>query len=130
MRKYKHMKLYWALVLLLFTTVTSFAQVERKPAVIKTDTVKTANTSNADNKPGRKDRIKDLDLTREQLVKLKAMRESNTAAKAVIEKNAQLSEAEKEKLLRDLQKEQVQQLQAILTAQQLEKFKAGRQNNP
>lgn len=124
------MKLYWVHVLLLFATVTSFAQVERKPAVIKTDTIKMANANEPDNKPGRKDRMKDLDLTREQRGKLKALGESNTREKTIIENNAQLSEAEKKKQLRALQKEQVQLLQAILTAEQLEKFRAGRQNKP
>ena len=78
----------------------------------------------------RKDRLKELDLTREQKIKLKEVRQSNQAAKAAIENNAGLSDEEKKKQIHTLQKDQQQKVQAILTEEQKAKFKARYPNNP
>ena len=47
--------------------------------------------------------------------------------KEAIENNSQLSESEKKTQLRGLQKEQAQNIQAILTDEQKEKFRSIRQ---
>ena len=128
--KFTQMKITAIIFTLLFTSFSASAQIERKPAVVKSDSA--ASTTPSDkrmNKQGRKDRLKDLDLTKEQRSKMKEIRQSGQAAKEATENNTNLSEAEKEKQMRALQKEQAQKMQSILTEEQREKFKADRQNN-
>ena len=120
-------------------TLSASAQIERKPVVAaKSDSAQTITTDNKVDKQspvrigtgGRKERMKELDLTREQKGKMKEIMQANKAAKDAIENNTQLSEADRKKQMRELQKSMAQKIQAILTPEQMEKFKASRQNNP
>ena len=110
-------------------TVSVSAQIERKSVAVKTDSAQTVTTNKAD-KHSRKERMKELDLTREQKSKMKEIIQSGKAAKEAIENNTQLSDQDKKKKLRELQKAQMQKIQAILTPEQIEKFKASKQSNP
>ncbi|MBK8787638.1 MAG: hypothetical protein IPO01_06445 [Chitinophagaceae bacterium] len=132
------MKITWFVLFLFLTALTATAQVERKPVVVKTDASQaTANDPQVD-KQSRKERFKELDLTREQKSKLKEIMQANKAAKEAIENNTQLSDQDKKKQLRELQKAQMQKIQAILTPEQQEQFRkqllqkveASKQNNP
>ena len=132
------MKITWFVLFLFLTALTATAQVERKPVVVKTDTSQaTANDPQVD-KQSRKERFKELNLTREQKSKLKEIMQANKAAKEAIENNTQLSDQDKKKQLRELQKAQMQKIQAILTPEQQEQFRkqllqkveASKQNNP
>lgn len=132
------MKITWFVLFLFLTALTATAQVERKPVVVKTDTSQaTANDPQVD-KQSRKERFKELGLTREQKSKLKEIMQANKAAKEAIENNTQLSDQDKKKQLRELQKAQMQKIQAILTPEQQEQFRkqllqkveASKQNNP
>ena len=124
------MKIPVIILSILFSNLISNAQIKREPAVTaKTDTI-SFSSANTNEKMNRKDRLKELELTREQKIKMKEIRQSNQAAKAAIENNTGLSEEEKKKQLRALQKEQAQKVQAILTEEQRAKFKANNQNNP
>lgn len=120
------MKIKGIVLILSFTACTANAQVERKP-VVRADSAQTAGNTD---KPSRKERFRELNLTREQKGKLKEVMQANKAAKEAIENNAQLSDADKKKQIRELQMAQVQKIQAILTPEQFEQFKASRQNNP
>lgn len=124
------MKISLIAFILSLVAITTSAQIERKPVVVKTDSTQSATNDNKVDKQTRKERFKELDLTREQKGKMKEIMQSGKTAKEVIENNTQLSEAEKKKQLRELQKAQAQKVQAILTAEQLEKFKASRPNIP
>jgi Spy/CpxP family protein refolding chaperone len=124
------MKLLLAGLLLLINTISASAQIERKPVDINTGYAIAINDENTVDKQSRKERLKDLDLTKEQRSKLKEIREANKPAKDAIENNTQLSETERKKQLHALQKDQAQKVQAILTKEQMAKFKAGIQNNP
>jgi Spy/CpxP family protein refolding chaperone len=124
------MKLLLLVLLPLINTISASAQIERKPVDIKTGSAIAIYDENTVDKQSRKDRLKDLDLTKEQLSKLKEIREANKPAKDAIENNTQLSETERKKQLHALQKDQAQKVQAILTKEQIAKFKAGIQNNP
>lgn len=117
-----------ALILaLLLSSLIAFAQVERKPAPVKpADSVANNQPANRMDKTGRKDLLKDLDLSREQKIKLKEIRQANKTKKEAIENNSQLSDDEKKKQMKELQKEQAKAIQAILTDEQKEKFKAKR----
>lgn len=110
---------------LLFSFFAS-AQVERKPA--KADSAATTSSVNKMNKQSKKDRMKELDLTKEQKLKMKEIRQSGKAKRESIENNTSLTEPEKKKQLRALQIEQAQKIQEILTDEQKAKFKAERQN--
>lgn len=111
-------------------TFSASAQIERKQVAMQTDSSQTAVKNNkADNK-SRKERFRELDLTREQMGKLKEIGRANKAAKEAIENNESLPEADKKKQIRELQKAQLEKIQAILTPEQFEKFKASRTNNP
>lgn len=124
------MKIPLIVLTLSLGTLSSSAQIERKPALIKTDSVQAVRSGTEADQQSRKDRLKELDLSREQKMKLKEIREANKTAKEAIENNTQLTEQDKKKQLRTLQKEQAKQVQAILTPEQREKFKSSRQNNP
>ena len=132
------MKITWFVLFLFLTALTATAQVERKPVVVKTDTSQaTANDPQVD-KQSRKERFKELGLTKKQKSKLKEIMQANKAAKEAIENNTQLSDQDKKKQLRELQKAQMQKIQAILTPEQQEQFRkqllqkveASKQNNP
>lgn len=112
---------------LLFTVFAS-AQIERKPAITKADSASTTSSSGKMNKQSKKDRIKDLDLTKEQKMKMREIKQSGKSTKESIENNTSLSEEDKKQQLRALQIEQAQKIQEILTDEQKAKFKAGRQN--
>ena len=117
------MKIPALVFILLFNSFLALAQVERKPSPAKqSDSVETKM-----NRSDRRDLIKDLDLTREQKMKLKEIRQSNKTKKEAIENNSQLSDREKKDQLRSLQKEQAQNIQAILTDEQKAKFLKNRQ---
>ena len=122
------MKFPGLFLILLFSSLVSFAQIERKPSPAKsTDSVFSGPGGNKMQRSSRKDMIRELDLTREQKIKLKDMRQANMAKKEAIENNSQLSDPEKKMQLRELQKAQAQNMQAILTELQKEKFKNIRQ---
>lgn len=118
------MKIPPIFLFLLMGILNSSAQIERKSAVdVKADTAVATSTEKFDGKQNPKDRLSDLNLTREQRIKLKIIREANTKAKTAIENNAQLSEKEKKMQLRELHKKQAQKVQAILTDEQKATFK-------
>jgi Spy/CpxP family protein refolding chaperone len=124
------MKYSAIILLILLGSLSSIAQIERKTESIKADSANNSQVDNKKNKQTQKDRLEELDLTREQKGKLKEIRQSGKAAKDAIESNTQLSEQEKKKQLRNLKMEQTQKVQGILTEEQKAKFRASKQNNP
>lgn len=123
------MKITCFVLFLSLTAFTASAQIERKPVVVKADSAQITATDDKVDKQSRKERFKELNLTKEQKGKMKEIIQANKAAKEAIENNTQLSDQEKKKQLRELQKAQAQKIQAILTPEQIEKFKASKQNN-
>jgi Spy/CpxP family protein refolding chaperone len=124
------MKISLIAFILSLVTISASAQIERKPVVIKADSTQTTGNDYKVDKQSRKERMKELDLTREQKGKMKEIMQRGKAAKEAIENNTQLSDDDKKKQKRELQKSQMQQIQAILTPEQVEKFKASKANNP
>ncbi len=116
--------------ILSLVTISASAQIERKPVVVKPDSAQTTSSETKVDKQSRKERFKELDLTREQKGKLKEIMQSGKAAKDAIENDTKLSDEEKKKQKRALQKAQMLKIQAILTPEQLGKFKASKQDNP
>jgi Spy/CpxP family protein refolding chaperone len=124
------MKITCIVLSLSLTALSASAQIERKPVIIKTDSTQTTGNDTKVDKQSRKERFKELDLTREQKGKMKEIVQANKAAKEAIENNTQLSDQDKKKQMRELQKTQMLKVQAILTPEQIEKFKASKPNNP
>ena len=100
----------------------SMAQVQRTPVKQKTDS-STVVTDPEKNKGSRKEMFRELDLTKEQKMKMKEINQSMKASKESIENDTALSEIEKKEKLRALKKEHVQKIQALLTEEQKVKFR-------
>lgn len=115
--------------ILSLVTISASAQIERKPVVVKTDSFQTVSSGGKVDKQSRKERMKELDLTKEQKDKMKEIVQTGKASKEAIENDTQLSDQDKKKQMRELQKAQMLKIQAILTPEQLEKFKASKPNN-
>jgi Spy/CpxP family protein refolding chaperone len=125
------MKTYVIGLVLLLGTLSASAQIERKSTLSKNDTAKAVVSNSAEDtkKAKKREMMKDLNLTREQQGKMKEIMKSGKAAKDAIQNNEQLSDQEKKQQLRELKKTQAQKVQAILTPEQLEKFKANRESD-
>jgi len=113
------MKLPGLFLILLLSSVITFAQVERVPPA-KTDSLSGTSIS------GKKDLVKDLDLSTGQQAKLKEIRQTIKMKRKAIDNNDQLTDEERKKQVRELQKEQAKYIEGILTDEQKEKFRTGR----
>lgn len=114
------MKLPGLFLILLLSSVITFAQVERVPPA-KTDSLSGTSIS------GKKDLVKDLDLSTGQQAKLKEIRQSVRMKREGIDNNDQLTDTERKKQLKELQKQQAKWIEDILTDEQKEKFRSSRQ---
>lgn len=123
------MKYTFIILALLLGNLSLCAQIEREPMSGKKDTIYSTASNEKNNKKGRKERMKELNLTKDQKDKMKEIMQAGKAAKDAIQNNAQLSDQDKKKQMRELQKEQALKVQAILTPEQREKFKASKPNN-
>jgi len=123
------MKKYISIVVL-FTLISilSQAQVQRTPAKQKTDSAAVVADTMKDKK-SKKEILKELDLSREQKVKLKELNQSMKASKEALENDTTLTEADKKAKLKVLKKEQAQKIQALLTEEQKIKFRELRNKN-
>ena len=106
---------------LLFISANSFAQTKKSmnAAPVTADTTATPVKANE-----HKDKYKDLNLTDEQKGKVKELNKRNKAEKAKIEGDATLTPEQKSAKLKEIKKEQSKSFKAILTPEQIEKFKA------
>lgn len=104
------------------------AQVRRIPVSPDvTDTVLPVKAADEETMNRRK-MINELNLTREQMQRLKTIREESKARQADIESNNRLSEDERRQQLRNLQQERLQKNSRVLSADQMEKMKHFRQS--
>lgn len=110
----------------LFTSV-SFSQIQRKvkPAAIK-DSGAVADVNN--DKSGRKEMMEELNLTKEQKIKMKEIRKVGKEQRDNIDSDDKLTADQKQMKLHELRREQLQKVQAILTPEQNERIKAMRQS--
>lgn len=76
----------------------------------------------------RKKMFKELDLSREQMQRLKTIREESKVKQPDIENNNRLSEDERRLQLRNLQHERLQKNRRVLSADQMDKMKRFRQS--
>lgn len=122
------MKKISLLTALLISFYLTHAQIRRNPvSTAQTDTVLTkANEDDA--AVSRRQMIRELGLTREQMEKLKVIREESKAQLEALENNTRLTEEERKRQLRAIQADILQKNSRVLSAEQMEKMKAFRQS--
>ncbi len=115
-------KIFFAL---LTTTIffTANAQVQRKKTALPADS--TVNTS-AKSSGGKKEMFKELNLTKEQRVKLKELRQDGKAKMDEVQNDSKLSDADKQLKVKALKAEQLKITMALLNEEQKEKLKQQR----
>lgn len=110
-------------------SLLSIAQVQRTGTPSrKTDSVATAQgTNNTGNDMNKKKMMRELDLTKEQKIKLKEAREANKSKQEAISNDDKLTPEQKDAKMRELRRTQAQNMQGILNEEQKAKMKAMRQ---
>jgi Spy/CpxP family protein refolding chaperone len=114
------MKKIFSMMALIFLAAISFAQVQRNKttAVARPDSTITGTEKRKGTGMDKKQMMKDLDLSREQKIKFKELRQSMKAKKEAIENDDKLSGPEKENKLKELHKEQAKNTMSILNPEQ------------
>jgi hypothetical protein len=114
------MKTLSLILILLFSSFISNAQIERVPK--KQDSVAAGSNSRLN----KKDLVKELGLSTGQQAKLDEIRQTIRMKRKAIENNDQLTDEERKKQLRELQRSQARSIEEILTEEQKEKFRKNR----
>ena len=100
-------------------TFASFAQIQRqKKEVARPDSANTAAAQKQDDGMGRKEMMKELDLSKEQKLKIKAFRQDAQAKKDAIDNDNTLKPEEKEAKLKEVRKELQQNTMSVLSREQ------------
>ncbi len=115
------MKKIITLLLVAFITVNVNAQVQRKRAVQQTKD--TAATAGRDEQMNKKDMMRELNLTKQQKLKLKEMRQAGKAKMDEVQNDAKLSDSEKKAKMRELKKQQMENTMSVLNDEQKAKLK-------
>lgn len=123
------MKKATLLLAMYLITAVSFAQVRRNAPLPKTkqsiDSVAMADGKDTgNNKLNQKQLLKELNLTKEQAVKMKEIRQNNKTKKEAILNDDSLTEEQQQTKLKQLRKETTAATDAILNEEQKEKMKA------
>ena len=122
------MNIYIGIGLFILLHNTSFGQIQRNVVKQKSDSA-SANPFPSKENESRKEILKELDLTKEQKVKLKEVNQLMKASKEAIENNMELSGIQKKEKLKALKKEQMSKIQSILTEEQKIKFRQLKEKN-
>lgn len=111
------------LVALLTTTIvfTAGAQVQRKKTTVSTDS--TAIAAPAKTRGEKREMMKELNLSKEQKIKLKNLKQDNKAKIDAVQNDASLSDAEKKVKLKELKKQQLLSTMSVLNEEQKAKLK-------
>jgi len=101
-------------------TACSFAQVQRNKTTTLTrpDSTGTVTEKRKGNGMDKKQMMRELDLSKEQKIKFKELRQSMKEKKEAIENDDKLSDPEKEAKLKELRQEQAKNTMSILTPEQ------------
>jgi Spy/CpxP family protein refolding chaperone len=114
------MKKMMSMMALVLLSAFSFAQVQRSKTttLARPDSTLTGTEKGKAGGMGKKQMMKDLNLSKEQKMKLKELRQSAQAKKQAIENDDKLSAPEKESKLKELHKEQAKNTMSILSPEQ------------
>jgi hypothetical protein len=117
------------IMMICFFTAASFAtmaQVQRTATPSKQRDTVTGNMK-ADDKMGKKEMFRELNLSKEQRGKMKEINQSNKAKKEAVQADEKLTDAEKKQKLRAIQKQHAIETQSVLNDEQKQKWKELRQ---
>ncbi|MEP6677366.1 MAG: hypothetical protein ABJA78_19555 [Ferruginibacter sp.] len=107
-------------------TSMSFSQIQRKAAKLSTDS---ASMQAPDNQQaGRKEMMRELNLSRQQKVKLKEAMQDMKAKKQAVDADTTLNASARQQKMRELKKMQLEKMNSILNEEQKEKLKQMRLN--
>ena len=114
------MKKIGVMMAFVFLAALSFAQVQRNKTsnLAKTDSTVTGTEKRKATGMDKKQMMRELDLSREQKIKFKELRQSMKQKKEAIENDDKLSGPEKEAKLKELRQEQAKNTMSILTPEQ------------
>ena len=110
-------------------SINATAQIQRSAEAKTNDTTVMANPKASADKQNRKERFRELNLSKEQKGQLKGIMQTGKNSKTEIENNEQLSDADKKTQLHELKKNQAQKILAILTPEQREKYNQSKMSN-
>ena len=116
------MKKYIGIAVILLISIAGSAQIQRTVVKQKTDTVSSEPVAEK-TRGERKEIFKELNLTREQKIKMKDLNQFMKASKDEIDNDASLTEEQKKEKLRALRKAQITKIQGILTEEQKIKYR-------
>jgi len=123
------MKKILIVLLLSFTMAVSFAQIQRNAPLPGNSTT---SDSTQTNKPTFREQIQALNLTKDQKIQIRQLRQDSKANRETIMSNDSLTQDQKQMLLKSLRKQTAASFNAVLTDDQREKWqamKAERKNN-
>jgi Spy/CpxP family protein refolding chaperone len=118
------MKKLSLLIMLNITLTAAHAQIQRKTAARADSTSAGKNYMKADSGMSRKEILRELNLSREQKLKLRGLFKENKTAISEVQADATLDEAAKKEKLKPLRKAQMEHILSVLTPEQKEKLKA------
>ena len=124
------MKKILIVLLLSFTMVISFAQVQRNAPLPGNSTA--SDSTSQSSKPAFREQIQALNLTKDQKIQIRQIRQDSKANRETIMSNDSLTQDQKQMLLKSLRKQTAASFNAVLTDDQREKWqamKAERKNN-
>jgi len=113
------------ILMICFLAAASFAtmaQVQRTATPSKQRDSATGNVT-ADDKMGKKEMFRELNLSKEQRGKMKEINQSNKAKKEAVQADEKLTDTEKKQKLRQIQRQQAMETNSILTSEQQQKMK-------
>lgn len=107
-----------------FISFLSIAQLQRVVTPRRVDSASAVKEKfNEDNKAGRKQMLRELNLTKEQRSKLKEIRQTNKAKTEAVNNNDSLTQEQKDAKLRELKREKAQSIMPVLNEEQKAKMK-------
>jgi hypothetical protein len=114
-------KIFIILSVACFIVISTNAQIRRDPNYITKDSLPQNDTAK---KISRKVILDELGLSKEQRTSIKQIQQSRKAERETIENNDSLSAEEKKYILKEFKKETEKKIEAVLTDEQLAKYKA------
>jgi len=116
-----------SVILLTLLLSTSFSQIRRIPSKSQhQDSILTSLPVSKEveqDQVTRKSLLKELNLTREQMIQLKSVREANQEKMEKINADSLLTEMQRKQKIRQFRNEQMQLIQYVLTDEQKQKYK-------
>lgn len=118
------------LSVILFASLYSKAQIQRKPMVVnfQTDSLERSSAQSQNNQKNSKQLFKEMDLTKEQRSKLKEVRQQAKIKRLEIESKIDLTPKERKEQFKKVRNDAETSIQAVLSAEQWKQFQEDRKS--